>query len=71
MDENNNNNIIPERKNIPDEFKWNLEAIYKNIEDWQKNFDEINLKINGLENYSGKLNTGPEVLLKFLKYHTN
>ncbi len=68
MDENNNNNnMIPERRNIPDEFKWDLEAIYKNIEDWQKNFDEINLKINGLENYSGKLNTGPEILLKFLK----
>ena len=61
-------NEIPERNNIPDKFKWNLEAIYKNFDEWQEKFNNISEKVTALKNnYEGKLKDGAEILLKFLK----
>ena len=61
-------NEIPERNNIPDKFKWNLEAIYKNFDEWQEKFNDISEKVISLKNnYEGKLKDGAEILLKFLK----
>ena len=61
-------NEIPERNTIPEKFKWNLEAIYKSFDEWQEIFNAHGNKIAALKNdYEGKLNTGAEILLKFLK----
>ena len=60
-------NEVPERKLIDEKYKWNLELIYKSFEDWQKNFDEIQSKIENLKNYSGRLGEGSKTLLSFIK----
>ena len=60
-------NEVPERNSIPDNFKWNLEAIYSSFEDWQKSFDDVQNKIEALKNYSGKLGEGSKTLLNFIK----
>ena len=60
-------NEVPERKLIDEKYKWNLELIYKSFEDWQKNFDEIQSKIDNLKNYSGRLGEGSKTLLSFIK----
>ncbi len=60
-------NEVPERNSIPDNFKWNLEAIYNSFEDWQKSFDDVQNKIEALKNYSGKLGEGSKTLLNFIK----
>ena len=63
----NKSNEVPERSSIPDEAKWNLEAIYKNFDEWQEVFNETQNKIEALKNYSGRLGEGSEVLLAFIK----
>ena len=60
-------NEVPERKNIPDKDKWNLEAIYSSFEAWQKAFDDTQAKIDVLKSYSGRLGEGSAVLLEFIK----
>ena len=62
-----NTNEVPERKDIPEEFRWNLEAIYPTFDDWQKAFDQTASKIEALKNYEGKLGEGSGVLLGFIK----
>lgn len=64
----NNLKAVPERSEIPQQDKWNLEAIYKSFDDWESAFDLISKKIQELAGYAGKLgdNNGDN-LLKFLK----
>ena len=63
----NRNNEVPERNSIPEESKWNLEAIYKNFDEWQDAFNITKDKIEALKNYSGKLGEGSAELLAFIK----
>lgn len=60
-------NEVPERKNIPDKDKWNLEAIYKSFDEWQKAFDDTQAKVETLKQYAGRLGEGSGVLLGFIK----
>lgn len=63
----NKSNEVPERKSIPDEFKWDLEAIYPSYEAWQESFNKIKIKIEELKNFSGTLGQGSGNLLAFIK----
>lgn len=58
---------VPERKNIPDKDKWNLEAIYPSFEAWQKAFDDTQAKIDTLKSYAGRLGEGSDILLEYIK----
>ena len=60
-------NEVPDRKNIPDQDKWNLEAIYPSFEEWQKAFDDTQAKIDALKSYAGRLGEGSSVLLEFIR----
>lgn len=60
-------NEVPERSEIPNESKWNLEAVYENFEAWQKAFNETQNKIEELRNYTGRLDEGSATLLAFIK----
>lgn len=62
-----NTNEVPERKNIPDKDKWNLEAIYNSFDGWQKSFDDTQTRIEALASYAGKLGEGSATLLAFIK----
>ncbi|MBQ6981030.1 MAG: oligoendopeptidase F [Synergistaceae bacterium] len=62
-----NTNEVPERKDIPEKFRWNLEAIYPTFDDWQKSFDQTAAKIDALRSYEGRLGEGSGVLLSFIK----
>ena len=67
MIENKTPGIVPERKDIPDKYKWNLEDIYASFDEWQKSYDSIQKRIDALTNYAGKLGEGSDVLLAFIK----
>ena len=62
-----NTNEVPERKDIPEEFRWNLEAIYPTFDDWQKAFDDTSVKVEALKTYEGRLGEGSGILLEFIK----
>ena len=54
----NKSGAVPERKDIPDKYKWNLEDIYESIEEWQKSYDSIQERIDALKTYAGRLGEG-------------
>lgn len=63
----NQTNEVPERKDIPEKYRWDLEAIYPNFDEWQKSFDSVSEKIDVLKDYAGKLGEGSKTLLEFIK----
>lgn len=60
-------NEVPERKDIPENFRWNLEAIYPSFDAWRKAYDETCAQVEALSGYAGKLGGGSDVLLAFIK----
>ena len=62
-----NKSEVPERSSIPENYKWNLEAIYADFEAWQKDFDNVQTRIEDLKRYSGRLGEGAQTLLEFIR----
>jgi oligoendopeptidase F len=51
------------RGQIEEKYKWNLRDIYKSDDEWEKNFELVENAIGQYDNFIGKLNESPEVLL--------
>jgi oligoendopeptidase F len=58
---------IPERSEIEERYKWNLEDIYPSADEWERSFAELEAKLDGLAAYDGKLGASADVLLAFLR----
>jgi oligoendopeptidase F len=59
----------PERKDVPEKYKWNLADMYPTISDWQTSVKKINGEIDKLALYKGKLGESSENLLKALDFY--
>ncbi|WP_271811860.1 oligoendopeptidase F [Clostridium beijerinckii] len=59
---------LKKREEIEDKFKWKVDKIYKNIEDWEKDFEEVKNEAVKLKDFSGKLVNG-EAILDYLKFN--
>ena len=59
--------VYENRDEIPAEYKWNLNDIYKNWNEWESGLKDLQSKMDEVTQYKGKLKTGPEVLLKVQK----
>jgi len=57
---------LPKREEIPQKYKWNIEKIYSNNEEWEKDFKALKEKAPSIKGYQGKLHT-PENLVNYLK----
>jgi oligoendopeptidase F len=57
---------LPERSEIEERYKWNLEDIYPSIEAWEEAFAALAPRIEALGARAGKLN-GPDALLSYLR----
>ena len=53
-----------DRKNIPEELKWNLKDIYENYNKFNEDLDKINLYLPMLVEYKGRL-SNPDMLLEY------
>ena len=59
---------VPERAEIPEKDRWNLEAIYPSLEAWEESFDSISPRVDALAGYAGQLGEKDgATLLAFLK----
>ncbi|MBU0985080.1 MAG: oligoendopeptidase F [candidate division Zixibacteria bacterium] len=58
---------IPQRSEIADEYKWNLDGLYSNLDDWQKDFDLLKAGLPRFEAYRGHLGDSARTLLECLK----
>ena len=54
------------RDDIPGRFKWNLEKIFRNWEEWRASYDELDRKIAAFAAMAGTLAEGGDRLLAAL-----
>ena len=57
---------LKKREEIDDKYKWKIDKVYKSIEDFEKDFEEVKKEAVKLQDYSGKLTNG-EAILEYLK----
>lgn len=57
---------IPQRSDIDDAYKWNVEDIYADTAAWEKDYAFIESSINVFDKYKGHLADSPEMLLECL-----
>ena len=58
---------VPERRDVPEAMRWDLEAIYPSFEAWERAFSDLAPKIDALAGFAGQLGEGPKKLLEYLK----
>jgi oligoendopeptidase F len=59
--------VQPERKDVPEEFKWRLRDIYASLDDWEKDFETARARLPELDGYRGTLGRSAGDLLVCLK----
>jgi oligoendopeptidase F len=64
----NNIKSYQKREDVPKEFTWDLTDLYKNIDDWKKDFDILTEAIPVLESYKGTLQDNSKELLEFFEF---
>lgn len=52
--------VLPERSNIPDEYKWRLCDIFASQEEWEKAFSDLKARLTELAAFRGTLSESPE-----------
>ena len=60
-------NRVLERSEVAQKDKWAVEAIFPNVEAWNKEYAEVEKKVEELASLKGTLSSGPEALLKALQ----
>ncbi|MFC7202925.1 oligoendopeptidase F [Haloferax namakaokahaiae] len=58
---------VPERSDIDEEYKWDLDSIYASDEEWDAAFEDVVERIPELEAYEGQVTEDPETLLELLE----
>lgn len=56
----------PKRSDVPDKHKWNLADIYKSVDDWKSDLENVETKIKSFAAYKGKLGESSQTLLNAL-----
>jgi oligoendopeptidase F len=64
------NSNIPQRNEIPEEYKWNLEAIYPDDSSWEQDFHKTEELSQKVSQFKGKLAESPRQLLECLNLDT-
>ena len=59
---------LPSRDKIDDKYKWDLTHIYKNDDEWEKDFKWVEGNITGYEKFKGTLSKSSDHLLKCFQF---
>ncbi len=60
---------VKERKDIPDQYKWDNSILYKNVDEWQKDRLAVEQQVEKLKDYKGKLGESAESFYGALKLY--
>ncbi|MEW6411462.1 MAG: oligoendopeptidase F [Candidatus Zixiibacteriota bacterium] len=60
-------NAIPQRSDIDDKYKWNVEHIYPDLETWESDYNVVKENLARFDQYRGHLGDSPAKLLECLK----
>jgi len=63
---NTKSNSLPKRDEIDEKYKWKLEDIYKNTDEWEEDVKKVKSLIQEISKFKGKLASGSDTLLKCL-----
>jgi oligoendopeptidase F len=55
------------RVEIPDRFKWNLDDIFRDWEQWEEAYQILDQGIERIASFKGTLAQGPDRLLEYLR----
>ncbi len=58
---------VPERSDIEDEYKWKLESIYHDDEEWEEAFEDVRERVDEIRAYEGRVTESGETLLSLLE----
>jgi oligoendopeptidase F len=64
-------NKLNKRNELDTKYKWAIEDLFHNDEEWKKEFDFTKDLITKVKQYKGKLSDSPETLLEFYKLEDN
>ncbi len=57
----------PDRKDVPDKYKWNLSEIYPSVDAWQADVDMLKAEVEKLAGFKGTLSSSSASLYNALK----
>ena len=60
--------VLKKREEISEEFKWKLEKIFKDAEEWEYEFKKLQEEVPKYESFQGKLSDKEEIL-KYLEFN--
>ncbi|MDS0243355.1 MULTISPECIES: oligoendopeptidase F [unclassified Haloferax] len=58
---------VPERSDIDEEYKWDLDSIYASDDEWEAAYEDVAERVPELASYEGRATEDPETLLKLLE----
>ncbi|GHS95793.1 oligoendopeptidase F [Synergistales bacterium] len=58
---------VPERAEIEEKYKWNLENIYPSLGEWEKAFSELSAQVGEIAKFAGTIGGSAASLLSFLR----
>ncbi|WP_336036172.1 oligoendopeptidase F [Halobacterium yunchengense] len=58
---------VPERGELSEQYKWDLESIYATDDDWEAAYEAVESKVDDLEAYEGRLTESGDTLLEALQ----
>jgi oligoendopeptidase F len=62
-------NTIKKREKIEDKYTWDLSTIFTSLEDWEKEFNELEESVSTFEKFRGTVGSSAGDLLETLKFH--
>ncbi|NWF50574.1 MAG: oligoendopeptidase F [Ignavibacteriaceae bacterium] len=59
---------VPNRDQIEEKYKWDLTQIYRNDDEWEKDFNWVSKNIKGYKKFEGKLTKSKTAILECLRF---
>jgi oligoendopeptidase F len=60
---------VPEREEIDDKYKWDIESLYQNKEEWEKDREKLEEQLEEISDLEGKVAQSPQLLLETLELY--
>ncbi|NLD37887.1 MAG: oligoendopeptidase F [Desulfatiglans sp.] len=64
-------NAIPERKDIPEIYRWDLSPLFGSTEEWENLYTELEKELPGYEKYRGRLGESAQTLKEAVTFSLN
>lgn len=64
-----NTNKIPSRNEVPQEHRWNLSKLFKNVQEWEEALKALEAMIPKIESFKGTVSQSAQAFLKALEFN--